>query len=345
MLRAYAIPCGAIQTHALTRDEEAALIVLVDALSTRVTFVLTRSELRKLSAAIERVSASLDRERLMERVMRELTSSGPGLQIQADANDRSLQGKQLAAMVKQGSVDAVLGPIGGASPRTSNGRGPRPLAFIDAAREVQKLPLELSLSEYAFEEELAALFRPLFRFGEELTIVDPYLGADTLRRLDSNPSDDCGLAFIVEQAARSAHVRKGRLALRLVSSQHQFKQAFKKLKSNPTAEVVAGLQQLESEDARQLIDERLRQRVCEFALCTGLPRAQVDVEVRWVPKTHDRGLISSQRVWKIEHSLHSLSELLTSIRKGKRTAGSAVRLQLLQDAGSDQIRSLARDAS
>jgi hypothetical protein len=339
MLRAYAIPCGSIGPRALSRNEEAALACLVDAISSRITLVLTRPELSALSAAIDRITSSLERNRLKERLMLELSNCGPGIHVLEDSPDQSSSVRDWSELVKSGQVDAILAPLAvSGRPASQHVSGCR-LGFESAAEEVYRLPYVQNLSDCTDEQSLELRLKPLFRLGSELTVLDPYLVAEALRQECGGARANEGLGFIVRVAARAARRASARLAVRIISSRKQFDQAFRDLRKRERISSSVTLT-----DAYGLAVGALRIWIGSQVEQAGLQMDRAEIRVEWVEATLDRGCISSRRVWNVEHSLLSLGDLLDSLRRGRRAHSCRVRLQLLRDASEASIRELAQEA-
>jgi hypothetical protein len=344
VLRAYAIPCGTIGDGPLTPDEEAALTCLIDATSTRVTLVLSRSELAALAAAIGRMASSLNKDRLTERVLQDRANDGPGIKIVETTMKVGARGRTVAGFLEAHRVDAVLKAIGGGKQSVASEASSFTCGVADAARDVRSMPVELGLSKVSREAELASLFRPFFRFGEEVVIVDPYLAVETLRAAKGGNSNDEGLRFVVSAAADSVQAQRSSLRVQAVCCHGKLIRELRKQR-----EVVGNSGSVNSERINKhaellKVAQILKERIAAYAMQRGLREPQIQVDVRWVRQTSDRGLISSRRVWRVEHSLQSLAELLVSIRNGKRRSGSSARLQILQDDGAAEIHRLACEA-
>jgi hypothetical protein len=345
VLRSYVIPCGAIGSGPLTPDEDDALTQLVDAISSRVTLVLSRSELRALSAAIDRLPSRRKRERLQERLAIECTNAGAGLHVIDGPRKLAARSMLVKNYLKMGRVDAVIGGIGveGELQRAPEATRNR-LSFIDAAREIAAMPLDRGLGKVSQEAELKTLFRPLFRFGDEVVIIDPYLAVEVLRSLHGEPLNDAGMAFIVATAAQSGIASTGRLRITLVCCRKQLERELRKLQrrggsADPKNSVVPKLGA-----TLKHLEEILRQRLCGYASGRGLAPERISVATKWISETSDRGFVSSSRVWNVEHSLQSLTALLNRIRKGKPLPRNKVRLRLLHGDGAEEIRRLVCEA-
>jgi hypothetical protein len=344
VLRTYAIPCGTIGDEPLTPDEEAALTCLIDAISTQVTIVLSRSELAALAGAVERISSALNRERLRERLLLDRSSCGAGLQVLDGSMSVGARKGVLELLLEKGRVDAVLLPVSGGKRSAPRAAAKSGINLVDAAREVKSMPVDQALGNIAGEHELAVLFQPLFRFCEELIVIDPYLGVEALREIAGERWTDEGLRFVVQLASRTAKAMEHRLVIRIVCSLRQFDSELRKqLKRTATASA-SRLRRASQEAVRAEVVSHIRRRVGEHANDVGIDASQIEIKVHWVHHTCDRGCISSGRVWRVEHSLQTLSELLNAFRSGKRVSGGRARLQLLQAASADEIRRLATEA-
>jgi hypothetical protein len=243
--------------------------------------------------------------------------------------------------LKMGRVDAVIGGIGtGEELQRAPGAKRNHLSFLDAAREIADMPMDLGLGKVSQKTELRNLFRTLFRFDNEVIIIDPYLAVEVLRSLYDQPFNAAGLEFIVATAAQASVQCAGSLRIQLVCCCKQMKIALKQLSKRKGGRLPLNSALPELDDAIEQVEGNLRQRLLGYACDQGLAPERISVTTKWVPENSHRGLVSSRRVWNIEHSLQSLTELLDCIGKGKPLPPNNVRLQILQDDGAKAIRSL-----
>jgi hypothetical protein len=343
MLRAYSLSKDVLGAFPVSRDEESALVSLIDAASTRVTLVIARSDLPTLASAVRRLSSGIELERTLERMTMELTNGGPGIRVIEAPLGKAVPAKYWKELLKSERIDAVVVSASGGSfggPASSKGRE---ISMVDADREVRSIEIDMSLHVFRSEDELSGAFRPLFRFGSNLVVIDPYFGAEALRAQAGQGYSQEGLAFVVRTAVKALHDRSERISIRVIGCQSHLKIACKKLLAD-AAKFNKPLP-FDLESGPKAAEDFIKAKVVEYAKAAGVRGDRVDVMVHWHSADFkDRGCISAGRAWVVDHSLAALSEFLGFIGSSKPKPADPPRLRILQDAGAAQIRRLAESA-
>jgi hypothetical protein len=342
MLSAYGLAVDSIGKVPLGREEEAALVRLVDAIASHVTLVVSRPALEVLFNAIDSVSASLDRERLRERVTQELSNGGPGLHVLQIEPGSGMAHGSWKSLSDGGEIDAVVTTAAAGASVSIASCGVQTLDIVAAARLLQSTSTDLRLDQVCGESHLRALFQPLFRFGNELVLADPYLGAESLRAIAGDLFAGQGLAFVVDVAAEAVSNKGCVLTVGLVACR-------KKLEREVDAQLRrtrsrGGSLSFDRSTAAAKVESFLRTEVCGYLEASGRKAESVRVAIHWTRDFADRGCISSRRVWVVEHSLRCLHDFLDSIRTGARPRRQPPRLRLVQNDGAVALRRIVAEA-
>lgn len=341
MLSAYGLAVESIGKVPLGRDDEVAFVRLVDAIASHVTLVVSRPAIKVLLDAIESLSASLDRERLRERVAQELANSGPGLRVLETEPASGVACASWKSLSDGGEIDAVITTASAGASASIACCGVPTVDVGDAARRLQSASSDLRLDQIGGESELRALFRPLFRFGNEFLVVDPYLGAEALRAIAGGSFAAEGLEFVVTIAAEAVSSRGGTLEVGLVACSKKLEnEASKQLRHAQRRRGLPVDQSTAADDAESF----LREEVCTYLAAAGLKSDSVTVAIHWTRDFSHRGCISARRAWVVEHSLRCLHDLLCYLRKKARRPRRPARLRLVQNDGAADLRQIVAEA-
>jgi hypothetical protein len=200
----------------------------------------------------------------------------------------------------------------------------------DLAAQPSVIGLDQCSSEAAIDEILARFFR----LGDDLVIVDPFVGANVLRGQHRAQPFLEGLAKILRLWWAE---RPGRHPSPCV----QFLMAGDKTRK--AAEDVGGLKGRDPDMASIAAElERLVKLECS-GVRKDSPAPRVDV--RQCESFTDRGLRSSQRDWEIAHNLDELGKWLQHARGPKHKRAPRVpSVRLVQGADAQRLKRLRLEA-
>ncbi len=335
MLRAYVLS-PKILAGDLTHEDQSALGRIIGAMADRVTLVLTRADLEQLVAVIQRSSLGRARERLCELITSELSGCGAGVFALSGGSVRTTPKKTMESLDRAIRIDALLLCATETRPRWLPANIPA-VAVGEVAEAFEREALEFAFRQLPDETALLARLREFFLHGGELAIVDPYLPVKCLRQ-DDFGHVSTGVQALVSIAADPV-VRRGRtVRIRVVGCESKLQSH---VDSKRKADRDRSPQSLA--EAKEHVEQRMRDLVMHAVSAAGVGNQELDFGLRWTPSSLERGIVSSGRCWKIEHSLDDLGVVLSNLRgRGKWNRAEEPTLRLLRDDGARNLRRLAQ---
>jgi hypothetical protein len=334
MLRAYSLSPRILRGELGVEDQNA-LGRIIAAIAHRVTLAAPRPDLLQLCAVIQRSSLGLSRERLREQIFSELTGCGAGVFSLSTGSVLRTPKKTLELLIRAIRIDGMLLAAEEPHPRWLPGGVPA-IQIEEAAEAIERESIDLAFRGLPDEAALLAKLQEFFLYGGELAIVDPYLPVTSLRPRGFKHMST-GIETLVRIAADPS-VRRGRpVRIRVVGCEGKLQRHVADKKGSQVGAVHS------LAIAKQEVEQRLKGLITRAAAAVGVSSQDLDFGLAWSANTLERGIVSSGRCWRIEHSLSDLGVVLAVLRgKGKWRRSEEPTLRLLLDDGARNLKGVAR---
>jgi hypothetical protein len=330
MLRTYVLHPEFYDGKALSPRDLANFAALIESMERQVTLVVPAPEMNDFLGLVRNRDLGARAEVVMERVLQGLSESGPGvLRYMPDNERNALDRATRAASVHHADAIIVRNALSGAG-----SLAPAPFRSLEqVVKDLAAQPTAIGLDQCSNEAAIDELLARFFRLGDDLVIVDPFLGANVIRGAQARTFLE-GLSKILRLWWAE---RPGRHPNPCV----QFLMAADKTRKQAQEVRISSQSSTSLADIAKELELLVRKECSEGRKGSPAPR----VDVRYCDSFTDRGLRSSQRDWDIAHNLDELGKWLQHARKPThRPAPRVPSVRLLQGADAQRLKRLLRDA-
>jgi len=328
VLRSYAMSVRLFGTAPLTPDEESALLNIAELMDRQVTLVLPESEVDSFVRLIP--AHRFNGRRLKGLVEQAMTSRGLEDQLILIGHD---QVNDPVAAIRYAEsnvgIHGVLVRKGTSVPYPI--RKLRRLTLEQAWQELRSIRQSRELYDFETATSLDMFLGQFFWRDREVVVIDPYLGAKAHRGAEGLNSIQIVLTRILKLVLNSPLVKAPQRRLVIVTDAANTKKAGDKNGVSRPCDWA---------------HSRIVGAAHEAIQAAGGKISKFEIEVRFAGGFSQRGIISSNRVWHVEHDIEDLCRAIRRAdrpRSGPR--GNELRVPMARLVDVDHARQIRRIAT
>jgi hypothetical protein len=336
MLRCYVISPQLFQGPGASGDDATDLLQIFLALRDRVTVAVPREDLMALQTnLIDKKRNGRIHEQIHTVIEQELADAGPGIIARP-------MGEHLSAPARARNLAAALGVrdilIGAHEQLPREFEGLAGKSTTVAAKDLETEGISKNLMTFVDEAQLECFLERLLWRAPSITIVDPYLGKKAAERRHQDASK--AMRFILRCAIRAQKSRTTKATLTIVTDRRKLPRPERRPAGNQT----------QQEDYAKLAEEQLRNIASGPGGVFDSPNeshaTNLDITIAFAEDFTIRGVVTSGRVWQIEHDTDDLAYAIDHLRKlvptRKTRRGNEPIIRIADAETSRQVRNLAR---